>query len=183
MEFKTTSTKRPFSSRGGFTLVEVSITCGLSGLLLVVLMTGSFYTNRSIAVLADSVQLNSQSRHAIDRMSQKIRQATAVTSFSPSSITVIYNDQPLTYTYQPDSRRLIENENGRTTILLRDCDHLVFELYKRNPITNSFNQFPALTETREAKLIQTRWLCRTIRDGRQFGSAEMVSAKIVLRSR
>jgi len=157
------------------------IAVGLSGLLLTACLSLSLYTARSIASMTDSVDLNARSRHAIDRMSQKLRQVSIVRSFSPTSVSVTYEGQPLIYTYNPDLKTLVENEAGTVTTLLDDCDTLAFSLYKRNPLTNSFNQFPVLTYTNEAKVIQVSWRCSRDLVGHESGSAEMVSAKIVLR--
>lgn len=183
MEFKTTSTDQRRPREAGFTLVEFMITAGISGLLLAVCMSLALFTSRSIASVADSVDLNARSRHAIDRMSKKLRQASAVRSFSPTSVSVTYDGRPLTYTYIPSLRTLEENEAGNVTTLLENCDTLAFSLYKRNPVTNSFNQFPVLTATNEAKVIQVNWRCSRSLVGKTSGSAEMVSARIVLRAK
>lgn len=185
MEFKTTSTdlRRRQPRRAGFTLVELLVATGLAGLLLVVCASLSLYTARSIASVTDSVDLNARSRHAIDRMSQKLRQASAVESLSPTSVSVKYNGQPLIYTYYADRKLLEENDGGVITKLVENCDGLSFNYYKRNPVANSFNQFPVLTTINETKVIQVNWLCSRTLVGRKSGAAEMVSAKIVLRVR
>ena len=179
MECKTTSTNR----QAGFTLVEFMIAAALAGLLLAVCASLSLYTARGIASVTDSVDLNARSRHAIDVMSQKLRQASGVKTFSATSVTVNYNGKPLSYTYHPDRKILVETENGVTTTLVEDCGGLTFNYYKRNPLTNSFNQFPLLTATNEAKVIQVNWFCSRDLVGRKSGSAEMVSARIVLRAK
>ncbi len=182
MEFKTTSTSRRRSSHA-FTLVEVLIAVGLSGLLLAVCASLMLYTIRSIASVTDSVDLNARSRHAIDRMSKKLRQASVVKSFSATSLAVTYNNQALTYTYDPDLKTLVEDDAGTVATLLKDCEAFQFAYYKRNPVTNSFNQFPVLTATNEAKVVQVNWRCSRTLVGKVSGNAEMVSAKIVLRAK
>jgi len=183
MEFRTTFTKPGRSRRAGFTLVELLIATGLSGLLLAVCASLSLYTARAIASMTNSVDLNARSRHAIDVMSQKLRQASDVKSFSPTSVTVNYDGKPLTYSYLADRRALVENDAGVKTTLVEDCDGLAFSLYKRNPLSNSFGQFPVMTATNEAKVIQVSWFCSRTLVGRKSGAAEMVSTKIVLRAK
>jgi prepilin-type N-terminal cleavage/methylation domain-containing protein len=183
MEFKTSFTNPRRSRRAGFTLVELLVAVGLSGLLLAVCASLSLFTARGIASVTDSVDLNARSRHAIDRMSQKLRQASAVKSFSPTSVTVSYKGQPLTYVYHADRKTLMEIDAGVTNSLVEDCDGLTFNYYKRNPLTNSFNQFPLLTATNEAKVIQVNWYCSRTLVGKKSGAAEMVSARIVLRAK
>jgi prepilin-type N-terminal cleavage/methylation domain-containing protein len=183
MEFKTTSTNPRHRRQAGFTLVELMVAAALSGLLLAVCASLTLYTARGIASVTDSVDLNARSRLAIDRMSQKLRQASGVKSFSPTAVTVTFNGRPLSYTYLADRRVLVENDAGVTNTLVENCDRLTFNYYKRNPMTNSFNQFPILTATNEAKVIQVNWFCSRTLVGKKSGAAEMVSAKIVLRAK
>ncbi|HEX5221065.1 MAG TPA: prepilin-type N-terminal cleavage/methylation domain-containing protein [Verrucomicrobiae bacterium] len=180
MEFKTTSTKP--SRRAAFTLVELLVSVGIASLLMVVVLSLSLYTTRSIASLTDSVDLGARSRHAIDRMSQKLRQASAINSFSPSAVSVVFKGKTLSYTYDAAEKKLIENEQGAQTTLLENCDRLTFTLYKRVPITNSFTQFPANTTISEGKVIQVSWDTSRTLVSRRSGSAEMASARIVLRA-
>jgi len=181
MEFKTTCTNR--RCQVGFTLLELLIASGISVVVLTAVLSLGFYTARSIAAMSDSVDLNARSRYAIDRMSKKLRQASEVQTVSPTAITVSYNGKPLSYTYQSASKVLIENENGQQTTLLRDCVALKFSFYKRNPMTNSFNQYPVGTATNETKVIQVHWQCRTTLIGKAGGSGDMPTAKVVLRSK
>lgn len=164
-------------------MIELMIASAVSVVALIMILSLGFYTARSIASMTDSVDLNARSRYAIDRMSKKLRQATAMRSFSSRVVSVTYNGKPLTYTYQPVAKTIVENENGKTTTLLRNCDAMQFSYYKRNPVTNSFNQFPVMTSTNEAKVIQVWWQCHTTRIGKAGGSVEMAAAKIVVRSK
>jgi Tfp pilus assembly protein PilW len=182
MESRITCTSKR-RRKAGFTLAEMLIVAGLSGLIVAVFLSVLLFTTRGILCITDSMTLSSESRYAIDRMSQKIRQATAVEKFSPSSITVTFDGKPLTYLYRSNNQTLVEIRSGTTNVLLENCENLNFVLYKRNPVTNSFNQFPAETLTSEAKLVQVNWQCRTTRLGRQSGMGEMISSKIVLRSK
>jgi len=181
MEFKTTSIKRP--QRAAFTLVELLISMGIASLLMLACFSLSLYTTRSIASLTDAVDLGARSRYAIDRMSQKLRQASVIKSFSPASVSVVFKGKTLTYTYDATNKKLVEkNEQGVETPLLENCENLKFTLYKRAPITNSFSQFPAGSLS-EGKLIHVSWDTSRTLVGRQSGSAEMASARIVLRSK
>lgn len=165
----------------GFTLVELMVVVSLVGIAMGMLCGASFYTGRSIASLTDSVQLSMQSRSVVDRMSQKLRQAEAVTAFTPTSISVTSGTNTLSYAYSSGTKKLTEVENGTSKVLLENCEALTFELYKRNPITNSFDQFPAATTLSEAKLVRVSWACASSAVGKATGSSELVSAKIVLR--
>ena len=116
-------------------------------------------------------------------MGQKLRQASVVKNYSPTSVSLVYAGRSLTYTYNPNDKTLVENDGGNRTTLLENCDTLAFSFYKRNPVSNSFNQFPVLTATNEAKVVQVNWRCSRNRVGKADGSAEMVSAKFVIRAK
>src|SRR5688572_26087311 len=133
MEFRITSTSPRRSEQAGFSLVESAIAAGVSSLLLVVCLSLTLFTSRSIASVTASVDLNASSRHAVDRMGQKIRQASVVKGFSPTSVSLTYDGRPLTYTYDPSLQILVENDGGNIRTLLEHCDTLAFSFYKRNP--------------------------------------------------
>jgi len=156
---------------------------GIASLLMIVCLSLSLYTTRSIASLTGAVDLGARSRHAIDRMSQKLRQASEIKSFSASSVSVVFKGKRLTYTYNSGSKTLVEYELGTPpNTLLENCDSLTFTLYKRVPIAKSFNQFPAGVTMKEGKVIHVSWDTSRTLVGRLSGSAEMASARIVLRA-
>lgn len=175
--------KPPQRSTAGFTLIEMMVASAIGSLVVGLIMGVSFFTGRSIASLTDSVHLSNDSRQVIDRMSQKIRQAVAVTAYSTNAITVNFLGTNLTYAFLEDERQLVEIENTTTTVLLNDCTSLRFDLFRRNPVTNSFDQFPAADTIAEAKLVRVSWTCQSQRIGKAHGASELVSSKIVLRSK
>lgn len=62
-------------------MAEWVISVGIGGLLLAVLAAFSVYSTRSFITLRNYVDLGSQSRMAVDRMGQEIRQALRVTAY------------------------------------------------------------------------------------------------------
>ena len=175
--------KIPKRNKAGFSLIEIMIACAIGGTALSLVMSASFYTGRTVASLTDSVNLSIQSRSMIDRMSQKIRQAEEVTDFQTHTITVVMGPTNLTYRFVPNESKLLEIENNVTNTVLENCKQLKFELYRRNPMTNSFDQFPIDNTLSEAKLVRVSWKCETSGVGKAIGASELVSSKIVLRSR
>jgi type II secretory pathway pseudopilin PulG len=171
------------SSTAGFTLVEMLIAGALGGMVMALVLGTSFYTGRTVAALTDSVNLSIQSRAVIDRMSQRIRQAEDVTAFTSHTISVTIDGAPLTYQFLPESKTLLEIENTTTNTLLENCKSLQFELFKRNTLTNTFNQFSADNTLSEAKLVRVSWTCETDGVGKAEGASELVSSKIVLRAK
>ncbi len=167
----------------GFTLIETLVASAIGAIAMTAVMTVTFYTGRTVASLADSVALNNDSRSVIDRISQRIRQAEDVTAYTTNSITVMVSTNALTYSYVPAQSKLYEIENSVTNVLLENCTSLVFDLFRRNPMTNSFDQFPATDNINEAKLVRIKWTCESRRPGKAAGSSELISSKIVLRSK
>ena len=175
---------KPLQCRSrGFTLIETLVASAIGAIAMTAVMAVTFYTGRSVASLADSVALNNDSRSVIDRVSQRIRQAEEVTAYSTNSITVMVSSNALTYSWVPAESKLYEIENSVTNTLLENCTSLVFDLFRRNPMTNSFDQFPATDNIAEAKLVRIKWTCESIRPGKAAGSSELISSKIVLRSK
>src|SRR5258707_370627 len=119
MDCKITSTKREQTLTGhkrsvlglagrriqGFTLPEVLIASGLGVIAVVVVSAVSMFSGRSFVAIANYVELDQQSQLALDKMSREIRQARLLTSFSPTSLTLMDQaNNPLQFTYQPDTR-------------------------------------------------------------------------------
>ncbi len=180
MVFNPTFTKA--RRRAGMTLVELMVATGIGSIVMTAVASLSFYTARSFAALSNYVELDQKSRNALDHMSQKIRQAYGVTSFSSSAVSMLYtNGSTLSYTYSPTAKTLTETVGSDSTTLLTECDALVFEAFARNPIGGTFNQFPATNETTTIKLLQVSWTCSRTIMGDKVNTESVQSAKIVIR--
>jgi hypothetical protein len=182
MECKITSTKRRRCA--GFTIAEMLV-AGSIGLLIiggVVLL--QMYSSRSFAAQYNYVDLNNQSHMALDKMSQKIRQTGGMISFATNDVTFTNNmtGGTLRYFYKSDKRTLSEVYNSKTNVILKGCDWLLFAMYQRNPISNSFDQVVS-TNPSTCKLLQVEWSCSRNLAAKQTNETEvMESAKIVLRN-
>lgn len=181
MDFNNTSITKA-RRRTGMTLVELMVATGIGSIVMAAVASLSFYTARSFAALSNYVDLDQKSRNALDHMSQKIRQAYGVTSFSSNAVSMLYtNGSTLSYTYSPNTRILTEQVGGATKTLLQECDALVFEAFARNPIGGTFDQFPATNDTATIKLLQVSWTCSRTIMGAKVNTESVQSAKIVIR--
>src|SRR6266480_2923363 len=102
----------------GFTLVELLIAIGISGLIFVAVGMMIFFSGRSYAALANYVDLDNRSRSALDEMSKEIRQVDCVTGSGTTNLSsgvVVTNKivlsgketndaaYTITYTYTPSA--------------------------------------------------------------------------------
>src|SRR3989442_9620828 len=138
----------------GFTLVELLIAIGISGLIFVAVGMMIFFSGRSYAALANYVDLDNRSRSALDVMSKEIRQVEGVTgsgtaTLPPPSGQVVTNRivlsgkesdgtaYTLTYDYNPTNQTLVRTKLGGsypgTKTLLTGCTYLNFGMYQRVP--------------------------------------------------
>ena len=187
MECKTISSRTSRSRFGslaleGFTLVEYMVGIAVGALVILAVASLSLYSGRSFAGLANYVDLNASSLHAIDRMTRDIRQATGVNSFTTNQIVLNYgtNRPAMVFTYDPTGRQLIRTQGSEKEILLRDCDYLTFGVYQRTPKPGTYDQFPtagALT----AKVIEVTWVSSRSMFGRTANTENAQTAKIVIR--
>lgn len=166
---------------GGFTLVETMVATGISSILLVVLASFSFYSARTCAAMGNYSDLETQSRQALDRITQQIRQAQCLTAFSSTKLTFRDADGGvLAFEFNPDARTLAREKDGASQILLEGCDYAKFEIFQRNPIAGTYDAYPtAAPDT--CKLIQVSWVCSRSLLGVRANTESVQSAKIVIR--
>src|SRR6266571_9143818 len=159
----TSLTHKPHKVRcAGFTLVEMLVAIGISGIVFVAVGMMIFFSGRSYAALANYVDLDNRSRSALDQMSKEIRQVDCVTNSATVTLPtgqLVTNKLVLSgtetdgsaytiiYDYNPTMQTLIRTKEGGsypgTTTLLTGCTYLNFGLYQRVPKMNSFEQFDA----------------------------------------
>mgnify|MGYP001560798617 CR=1 FL=1 len=164
------------------TLVEVMVAMGISSMALLATASLSFYTARSFAAISNYVDLDKHSRNALDRISQMIRQADGVTDFSAHEISFSYeHTNTLTFRYSEATKELAQIYKGETRTLLTECDYLNFEIFQRNPINGSYDQYPATLTNNAAKIVQVTWLCSRSILGKMVNTESVQSAKIVIR--
>ncbi len=170
--------------RAGFTLVEILVSGAIGVVIVGGLVAVELYGNFSFAALYNYVSLNEQSHLALDKMSQKIRQTTSMTSYGTNSVSFTNGvaGTTLSYTYDPNAKTLTEIASGQTNILLTGCNSLVFYMYQRNPIQSNYTQVVA-TNAAQCKLLQVEWNCsRNVYTNQTNETELMESAKIVIRN-
>jgi type II secretory pathway pseudopilin PulG len=170
-----------------WTLVEMMVAAGvfsISGLALAAIF---LFCIRSFAAMANYSALDQANRHAVDILTREIRQARAVVDCSTNSITVLDgNNESITYYFNPQSKQFIRTVSGTPSeVLLEDCNLLSFKLFQRNPISGTYNIYPAATNNWQAtvKVIQLSWKTSRILPHGAVNSENVQTAQIVIRKK
>jgi hypothetical protein len=177
MECKITFTKR---RQEGAILAEWIIAVAVGALVLAVLAAFALYSARFFVTLRNYVDLDSQSRLAVDRLSQEIRQANRLLSYDPEKIVLEVNSNKVTYTYDGASRSLTRLMGDHQTVLLSGCESARFDIYMRQATNATYDTFPTATVD-NAKVIQITWNCSRDILGVKQNSESMQSAQVVIR--
>jgi hypothetical protein len=71
--------------------------------------------------------------------------------------------------------------NGTKRTLLDHCDFLDFQIFQRNRVGGSYDQYPVTINESAAKIVQVSWICSRSLIGSLINSESVQSAKIVIR--
>ena len=181
MDFRTTSTNARRRRASGMMLIEAMMSIGLTGLIMIALVSVSVFSGRSFVSMANYVELDDNNRICIDTMTRDLRACNRVLNSSTNSLQLEdYDGFTITYTYSPTLKSLTRAKAGASSTLLTGCQSLAFSLGQRNTVAGTFDQFPAANAA-EAKVVDVSWRCvRTIL-GVAANSEAVQTAKIVIR--
>jgi hypothetical protein len=184
MDFKTTSTTSTRARQRALSLVELLTSLGVGSILLVAILSLSFFSARSFAALTNYVDLDNHSRNALDHITREIRQADSLVSSSNHELEFKHGTGFIRYHYNSTARTLTRNHNGRLTVLLRECDELQFRIYQRNPVPETWDQFDLPTnDPTLCKMVQLSWVCSRTILGARVNTESVQSAKVVIRKK
>lgn len=142
----------------------------------------SVYTARSFAAMGNYMELDKNSRNALDRLTQVIREADGVLTYDSHSVSVSYHGLPTSFDYSPGAQTLsVTDTSGVKTTLLTDCTFLDFQIFQRNSVAGSYDQYPVTSDEAVAKIVQVSWICSRHLVGNLLNTESVQSAKIVIR--
>ena len=188
MEFKIMSSQetrvdKRRKSRSGMTLFEYVMAVGVGALVVVTLVPISIYTATSLASLANWADMNTASLTAVDQLTTDIRRATEVSSFHSNKVVLEFPTGPsVHYEYKANQGTLTRKQQGKDRVLLTGCKDLKFSIYQRTPLTGTYDQYPAATNS-ETKVIAVNWASQRKLIGARSNEDQVYSAKVVLRCR
>lgn len=179
----------------GFTLVEMMVAGALTTMLMASVVTLGMYATKSFCMMGNYVDLDAQSRNAVDILGREIRDASALVAFSTNSpmylkFTNATTAQTITITYNSGSSTLTLAATGETNqTLLTGCDSWSFSLYDRSPDITATNViFYASTnglgqlDPAFCKIVNMTWSCSRKILGSKFNTESVQTAQIMLRN-
>lgn len=166
----------------GFTLIELLIALATGTLAITALGMFAIYTARGFAAIANYMDLDRNSRTTLDRLSQIIREADGVLSYSPAALQLSYHGTNVWFTYSSDAKALTyQGIDGINEKLLSDCTFFNFEIFQRNSVAGTYDQYPVTPDKNVAKIVQVSWVCSKTLINTLLNSESVQSAKIVIR--
>jgi len=175
-------------SQRAFTLVELSVAMAVSGIILTALLSFSVYAAKTFAAMENYVDLEQKSQSAVDTMLRDIRETKSLISYGTrtlngrtvtNSLSFLDADNQ-TLTFQFTENVLLRTKAGNSTMLLTNVDYLSFQIYKRNPVATTFEQFPT-SDPANCKLVSVNWVCSRSILGSRLNTESVQTAKIVIR--
>jgi hypothetical protein len=170
------------SRKTGFTIVEFLITVALASMILGQTCTLWLFSSRAFAAQMSYAGMDQRSMHALDTLSQDIRQCRALTNFTTTRVTFLDHDNKA-LTFALEKGALIRLKSGSAPkILLKDCVAGEFAMFQRSPIAGGFDYF-AVTDPALCKAVEVRWNCSRNPAGATspLTTESMQSARIVMR--
>jgi Tfp pilus assembly protein PilW len=155
------------------------VAMGVASLVIAVIVSASVTASLWFGCLASYVDMDAKSRNALDQMTLKIRQAGALTEFSPNHLTFAagpgQTNSFLSYDWDSTTGSLLEWKTGSsiTNTLLTGCDQLAFSIYN--------GSFAPTTNLAQGKALSVNWNCSRTIVGKKT-TEEMQQALIVLRN-
>jgi len=174
------------------TLVELQVASAIAVILFAAVMALAFYTARSFAAFTNYIDLDMNSRNALDLMSTEIRQADLLTAATPASLTFQTTDPEtgakhnVKYAYDSAAKELTRTlDNGQAEVLLTECTFLKFDTFQRNSTPTVDNAFVPVSTSQInlCKVVQLSWICSRKILGKTANTESVQSAKVVIRKK
>jgi len=169
----------------GFTLVEMLIATGLFGMAMASVCTLYMSSTRGFACLANYAELDKINRTAMDTLTKEIRQSKLVTDVKSNSFSVINGDGvSVTYWFNPALKQFVRSaSDGSSRVLISSCALIQFDVFQRNTVAGTWDQYPAATNnwSEFVKVIRLTWKAARAIPGGPGVSENVQTAKIIIR--
>lgn len=171
----------PSAREAGASLAEYLVALGVGVILFGVIATLTMFSSNSFAVTGNFVDLDQQSRYALDYMSREIRQADRVVACAANNLSLQSGTNVFTYLYDATNRLIRRQGPGASVLLLKDCDYLRFDMFQRNATNGTYDYYPTAS-TNTCKVVQLTWLCsKKVWGSSRHNTTLHQSAKVVIR--
>jgi len=154
---------------------------GITGILVLVLVSMSMLSGRSFAAFYNYVDLDDSNRIAMDTLTRDLRECNGVKTCSASQLVIEDSDGVnITYAFSSGTRTLTRSKAASVRTLLVGCDSLTFSIAQRNPIGGSYDVYPTATPA-TAKVVNVAWNCSRTILGHKANTENVQTARIVIR--
>ncbi len=116
-------------ARSGFTLVEVLIGATLGTMILAGVLTTFLFLGRSGMNVQNYNDMESQARKSLELFAEDVRQASAISWSSSTTVTLTVNTAPVIYTYESSSSTFFRRDATGTRALLTGVTSFTFKAY------------------------------------------------------
>ena len=137
---------------------------------------------RTAAFLTNTVDLDTKSRLAADRISREIRQCDGIHNASSNTLTLRLGTNLTTYVHYLESRELVRYTPADDEVVLTGCDYVRFDLFQKQLAAGPYDKYLPAYPT-NCKVVQLNWVCSRELLGFKANSTTMQSAKIVIRKK
>ncbi len=181
----TTTRSRVRDRRRGFTLTEIIVATGLSGIILAGVLGSFLFLGRAGIGLRQYAEMETQARHAMETFALDVRMAEAITWHSANSLTVAIptgaGKKDITYTYAPGQGAFIRAEGADRRTLIQGITEFNFTAYSISTAPIAFGNLAAASnETKQVQIALT-----TSRSAATVASTtnSVISARFILRNK
>ncbi len=194
MRIKTFAKKNSYSrGQKGYLLPEATVSLGITGLMTIVLCSVISFSSHTFASVWAYMDLNKQSKAALDVITRDIRQVTELSSFTSNQVDFLWidtqsNNNHLIFTYNPTDKTLSRSVNyGKAQVLVTGCEPLpgtnLFRIYQRTPKATTWNNYDPSTANfnKTAKVVLLAWKASRTNVANVL-TETVQTAKIVMRS-
>ena len=151
-------------------ILVLAAACSLSG-----------FAGHTFVSVLNYVELSNDSKNALDRMSQAIRNAASLKSYSSTKLVFADLDgNEIQFAYDPTLKTVTQTKGGVNTVLLRGCSSFKFSIYQSSPTKNSYDLLTATTNT--CQVVQIQWACSRKLVSSRENTERQVSARMVMRN-
>ena len=178
-----------------FTLVEMMIAIAISVVVVGAIVMLSIISAQNFVATSNYVQMNDQSRIALDLISREIRNASELLAFNTNNpvylqLTNSIKGTGATITYDASASTLTLSRTGQADkTVLTGCEFFGFQIFNRYPLITATNIsfYPStdsngnLTNTL-CKVINLNWKCSRAILGSKLNTEIVQTAQVVLRN-
>lgn len=170
--------------RAAFSLIEMLFFVVLATIVVVAGVGLATNFMRTVAFLTNTVDLDTKSRLAADRISREIRQCDAVHNASSNIIVLRLGTNLTTFAHDAGKRTLVrfEGDAADDEVILTGCDYVRFDLFQRQLTAAPYDRYEPATPA-NCKIVQLNWVCSRELLGFKANTTTMQSAKIVIRKK